>query len=152
MDEAAIAARAGTAGRTPREGRPQPADVDAALERARAQVEALAELAAELESTLPGAGRRGRPRGHPRRGGSGRAASSPRCAGSPDQTIRRLERLESDLLAERHARVDDLGAARRPDRLRLAWRRRAARRIERKLDAGGSAQVYRIDERDREAS
>ena len=34
-------------------GKAQPGDVEAALERARAQVEALAATAAELESTLP---------------------------------------------------------------------------------------------------
>ena len=48
-----------------------------------------------------------------------------------NQTIRRLERIESELLAERNARVDDLGAARRPDRLRLARRSTtASQRIE----------------------
>ena len=35
------------------DGKPQPGDVEAALERARAQVEALAATAAELEAGLP---------------------------------------------------------------------------------------------------
>ncbi|TML32867.1 MAG: hypothetical protein E6G24_09130, partial [Actinobacteria bacterium] len=35
------------------EGRPDAAAVDAALERARAQVEELAQAAAQLEATLP---------------------------------------------------------------------------------------------------
>ncbi len=35
------------------EGRPEPAAVEAALERARDQVESLAATAAELEATLP---------------------------------------------------------------------------------------------------
>src|SRR5215471_15960521 len=35
------------------QGKAQPSDVEAALERARAQVEALAATAAEFESTLP---------------------------------------------------------------------------------------------------
>ena len=35
------------------EGKAQPGDVEAALDRARAQVEALAATAAALESTLP---------------------------------------------------------------------------------------------------
>ena len=44
-----------------------------------------------------------------------------------NQAIRRLERLEGDLLAERHARIDDLALARRPRLVRLEGRRRAAR-------------------------
>ena len=36
------------------------------------------------------------------------ARSLAEIRGSSNQAMRRLERLESDLLAERHARVDDL--------------------------------------------
>jgi hypothetical protein len=80
----------------------QPA-MDAALERARAAVEALAQTTAELEAGLPVAIQDGlkehfRP--------SARHLAEVR--GLMNQVIRRLEGLETDLLAERHARVDDL--------------------------------------------
>lgn len=88
-------------------GRPQPAALEAALERSRSQIEALAATAAELEVSIPE-----------------HVASAVRDSlrvevlpvarhiaeirGLLNQAIRRLERLEGDLLAERHARVDDL--------------------------------------------
>ena len=88
-------------------GRAAPAELEAALERSRAQVEALAVAAAELEATLP------------ERIGAAvhdglRAEVLPvarhlaEIRGLLNQAIGRLERLEGDLLAERHARVDDL--------------------------------------------
>jgi hypothetical protein len=85
-----------------------PPDVAAALERARLQVEALALTADELQVVLPDAV------GSALRDGLREEAApiSRRLAevkGLANQTIRRLERLEGDLLAERHARVDDLG-------------------------------------------
>ena len=61
------------------------------------------------------------------RGASRSAATSPRSKGCVNQAIRRLERLEQELLAERNARIDDLGAPRRPRLVRLARRRRAPR-------------------------
>jgi flavin-binding protein dodecin len=81
-----------------------PAAVDAALERARDALEALAQASAELQEGLPNAIQDGlkehfRP--------SARHLAEVR--GLMNQTLRRLERLEGDLLAERHARVDDLG-------------------------------------------
>ncbi len=88
-------------------GRTAPADLEAALERSRAQIEALAAAAAELEGALP-----------ERIGAAihdglrtevlpvGRHIAEMR--GLLNQAIRRLERLEGDLLAERHARIDDL--------------------------------------------
>src|SRR5438128_8172697 len=84
-----------------------PPDVTAALERARLQVEALAQTADELQAVLPDAV------GSALRDGLREEAApiSRRVAevkGLANQTIRRLERLEGDLLAERHARVDDL--------------------------------------------
>jgi hypothetical protein len=88
-------------------GRVAPAELEAALERARAQVEALAESAAALEGVLPekigAAVHEGL-----------RAEVLPvarhiaEIRGLLNQAIRRLERLEGDLLAERHARIDDL--------------------------------------------
>jgi hypothetical protein len=89
------------------EGRTDPAVIDAALERARAQVEALAETTAQLEADLPGrigeAVREGM-----RIEALPVARSLAEVRGLVGQTVRRLERLEGDLLAERHARVDDL--------------------------------------------
>ncbi|HEY3184263.1 MAG TPA: hypothetical protein VGJ77_15595 [Gaiellaceae bacterium] len=84
-----------------------PADVTAALERARLQVEALAATADELQNVLPEAV------GSAMRDGLREEAApiSRRLAevkGLLNGTIRRMERLETDLLAERHARVDDL--------------------------------------------
>ncbi len=88
-------------------GRPDAAAVDAALERAREQVEALAATAADLESSLPA-----------RVGDAVQdglreqvlpvARNLAEIRGLMNQLIRRLERVEGDLLAERHARVDDL--------------------------------------------
>jgi hypothetical protein len=88
-------------------GRVAPAELEAALSRARAQIESLAEAAAQLEGTLP------------EKIGSAvhdglRAEVIPvarnlaEIRGLLNQAIRRLERLEGDLLAERHARIDDL--------------------------------------------
>jgi hypothetical protein len=85
------------------EGRVSPAAVDATLERARAALESLAQASAELQEGLPGAIQDGlkehfRP--------SARHLAEVR--GLMNQLLRRLERLEGDLLSERHARVDDL--------------------------------------------
>lgn len=88
-------------------GRVSPAELEAALERARAQVESLAEAAAELEGALP------EKIGAAVHDGL-RAEVLPvarhiaEIRGLLNQAIRRLERLEGDLLAERHARIDDL--------------------------------------------
>jgi hypothetical protein len=88
-------------------GRVAPAQLEAALERARTQIEGLAEAAAELEGALPekiGAAVHD----------SLRAEVLPvarhiaEIRGLLNQAIRRLERLEGDLLSERHARLDDL--------------------------------------------
>jgi hypothetical protein len=88
-------------------GRPEPAVIEAALERSRSQIEGLAATAAELEASLPGHV------GAAVRDGV-RAEVLPvarhiaEIRGLLNQAIRRLERIEGDLLAERHARVDDL--------------------------------------------
>jgi hypothetical protein len=82
--------------------------VDAALERARIQIEALALTADELQSALPESV------GFAVREGV-RAEALPvarqlaEVRGLMNRVIGRLEHLEGDLLAERHARVDDLG-------------------------------------------
>ncbi len=127
-------------------GRTEPAAVDAALERAREQVEALAAAAAELESTLP-----------TRVGDAVQdglreqvvpvARNLAEIRGLMNQLIRRLERVEGDLLAERHARVDDLALL--VDLVTGGWRGVEARlaRLEEKLDQRGGAVVYRMEER-----
>jgi hypothetical protein len=83
--------------------RVSPAAVDAALERARAAIESLSRASAEMQEGLPTAIQDGlkehfRP--------SARHLAEVR--GLMNQMLGRLERLESDLLTERHARVDDL--------------------------------------------
>jgi len=127
-------------------GRTEPAALDAALERARGQVAALAATAAELEATLPG------------RVGDAvedglRAQVLPvarqlaEVRGLMNQLLRRLEHVEGDLLAERHARVDDLALL--VDLIASGWRgvdRRLAR-IEAGLEQSRGATVYRIEDR-----
>jgi hypothetical protein len=103
--------------------------MDAALERARAAVEALAQTTAELEAGLPVAIQDGlkehfRP--------SARHLAEVR--GLMNNLIRRLESIETDLLAERHARVDDLSLL--VDVIASGWEATNARlaSIEAKLD------------------
>ena len=124
-------------------GRVEPAQVDATLERAREQVEALAATAAEIESTLPsrvgdavqdGLREQVLPVGR----------NLAEIRGLMNQLIRRLERVEGDLLAERHARVDDLALL--VDLVSSGWRgvdQRLAR-IEERL-APADAVVYQLD-------
>jgi hypothetical protein len=128
------------------EGRTDPAEVEAALERARAGIEALAETTAKLEATLPErvdeAVQQGlREQVLP----VGRHLAEVR--GLTAQAIRRLERLEGDLLAERHGRIDDLALL--VDLIGSGWRGVDDRlsRIEKSLEAGGGATVYRMEER-----
>jgi hypothetical protein len=126
-------------------GKAQPADVEAALERARAQVEALAVTAAELEASLPervgDAVREGiRTEARP----VSRQLAEVR--GLANQTIRRLERIEHELLAERSSRVDDLGLL--VDLIESGWRAvdERLRGMEAALQAPRGATVYRIGE------
>lgn len=87
--------------------RAEPAQLEAALERSRSQIEELAATAAGLESSIPAQV------GLAVRDGL-RAEVLPvarhiaEVRGLLNQAIRRLERLEGELLAERHARIDDL--------------------------------------------
>ena len=125
-------------------GKAQPADVESALERARAQVEALAQTTAELEASLPGQV------GEAVREGIRNEAKPvsrqlAEVRGLANQTIRRLERIEGELLAERGSRVDDLGLL--VDLIDSSWRAvdDRLRRIEEALHAPG-ATVYRIGE------
>jgi hypothetical protein len=119
-------------------GRPEPAALEAALERSRSQIETLAVAAAELEASIP------IQVGSAVRDGL-RAEVLPvarhiaEIRGLLNQAIRRLERLEGDLLAERHARVDDLALL--VDLVSSGWKGVDARleRLERaQEDAAGS--------------
>jgi hypothetical protein len=128
------------------EGRIESSDVQAALDRARTQIEELAELAANIESTLPG-----RVEDAVRDGV--RAEASPigrqlaEVRGLSNRTIRQIERLEGDLLAERHARVDDLALL--VDLITSGWKGVDERlaRLEEHFEDGKGAIVYRIEER-----
>ena len=135
------------------ENRPRAADVEAALAQAKDGLEALAQTAAELEAGIP------EQLGSALQEGL-RAEVLPvarhiaEVRGLSAQTIRRLERLQGDLAAERKARVEDLallvdliasgwrGVERRLDRLE-----RIMDRVERALEDRPVAPVYRIDER-----
>ena len=121
------------------------ADVQAAVERARAQIEQLAAVAAELEGALPA-------RIEATIKDSLRAEAAPmsrrvnEIRGLSNHTIRRLERIEHELTAERYSRIDDLALL--VDLISSGWRsiERRLGRIERALEASG-ATVYRMDER-----
>ena len=127
------------------EGRRDAAAVDAALERARAQVEELAQAAAQLETTLPtriddalqdGLREQVRPVGR----------NLAEIRGLTNQLIRRMERIEGDLLAERHARVDDLALL--VDLISSGWKSVDERlaSLERSIQSDGAI-VYRMEER-----
>jgi hypothetical protein len=145
MDKAAIQ-RAKARLAAAAEGRVEPSDVQAALERAREQIEALADLAAQMEVSLPAqvsdALREGlKAEVLP----VGRHIAEVR--GLAGQTIRRLERLETELAAERHARLDDLALL--VDLITSGWQGVDERlaRLEDRLEESKGAIVYRIEER-----
>jgi hypothetical protein len=117
------------------------AQIDAALDRARRQVEDLGELAARLPAQVGEAVQDGI-----------RAEALPvarqlaEVRGLAAQTIRRLERMEGDTLAERHARVDDLALL--VDLITSGWQSVDDRlaRLEKRLADGGGASVYRLED------
>ena len=120
-----------------------PSQTKAAFERARAQMEALAQMGAELESLLP------EEIGLAVREGL-RAEALPvarqlaELRGLANQLIRRLMELEQELEAERFARVEDLGLL--VDLIAGSWRTVDERlaRMEEGLN-GHEATVYRIE-------
>jgi hypothetical protein len=128
------------------EARAESADVAAALERARAQAEALAQAAAELESVLPE-----RVANAVRDGVRTEALPVARQLGEVrglmNLVIRRMESSERELVADRHARIDDLALL--VDLVTEGWRSVAQRleRLERSLQSTPGAVVYRIEER-----
>jgi hypothetical protein len=115
-------------------GRVAPAELEAVLERTRIQVESLAAAAADLEGTLPekvtaavhdGLRAEVLPVGR----------NLAEIRGLLNQVIRRIERLEGDVLAERHARIDDLALL--VDLVSSGWQGVSTRldRLERPNDA-----------------
>ena len=84
------------------------ARLDAALERARAEIMRLTRVADDLEASLP------KQVSTAVRDGIARevvpvSRSLAEIRGGVNQALRRLERLEQELIAERNARIDDLG-------------------------------------------
>jgi hypothetical protein len=141
-----------------RASRPEAADLAAALEGARAALDELAGRAAELETSVPvrlGAAIEEGMRAEV----IPVARNLAEVRGLSGQTIRRLERLQRDLDAERRARVEDLAllvelissgwraVERRLDRLE-----RSFDRLERTLEDSPVAQVYRLQDRQSGAS
>jgi hypothetical protein len=134
------------------EGRPDDAALQALLERARAGLEALALTTAELDTGIP-------ERLETSLNKALREEVLPvarhlaEVRGLSGQTIRRLERLQADLSAERKARVEDLALL--VDLVTSGWRgvekrldriERALDRVERALDErADAAPVYRIE-------
>jgi hypothetical protein len=135
-----------------REGQVRAADLEAALEQAKGALESLAEATAELEAGVP-------ERLAQAVQESMRSEVLPvarhiaEMRGLSGQTIRRLERLQGDLSAERKARVEDLalvveliasgwrGVERRIDRLE-----RIMDRVERALEDRPVASLYRLED------
>jgi hypothetical protein len=117
-----------------RAGRDGTVRLEAALERSRAQVESLANAAAEVERALP------EKIGEAVRTGMQRevlpvARNLAEIRGLLNQVIHRLERLEQELLAERHARIDDLALL--VDLVSSGWKS-VDRRLERLEQAGAT--------------
>jgi hypothetical protein len=128
------------------EGRPSAGDVEATLERARIQLEALAATADELQGALPESVGMAIREGV-REEALPVARQLAEVRGLMNQMIRRLERLEGDQLSERHARVDDLAVL--VDLIVSGWKGVEQRlaRLEDRLEGTGGAVVYRIEER-----
>jgi len=134
-----------------REERPAWADVEAALERAEAALDALAQTAAELETVVP-----------ERLGAAIEegvrtevlpvARHIAEVRGLTGQLIRRLEGLQAEIAAERRDRLEDLallvdliGSGWRGVERRLDRAERILDRIERSLEERPGAALYRID-------
>jgi hypothetical protein len=135
------------------EQRADTAAVDELLERARTNLEALVAAADEATAGLPD-----RVDDAVRSGLRDQVAPVGRnlaeIRGLMNQLIRRLERVEGDSVAERHARVDDLALL--VDLISAGWNGVDARlgriesvvtRLEQGLQERGGAIVYRIEDR-----
>lgn len=135
------------------EQRADVAALDAVLERTRAELEALAAAAETAASTLPE-----RIEGAVQDGIRDQVVPVARnlaeIRGLMNQLLRRLETLESDTLADRNARVDDLALL--VDLVSSGWQGVDARlarlesvvsRIEQGVQDRGGAIVYRMEDR-----
>jgi hypothetical protein len=142
MDEGALQ-RAQARIEAAREGRFETTRLEAALDRSRIQVEALARAAAELEEQLPervaDAVREGM-----RREVVPVGRTLAEIKGLVNQANHRLERLEQELLSERSARVDDLAIM--VDLVSSGWSGvdERLRRIEQRGDAGQAGDVVTL--------
>jgi hypothetical protein len=135
------------------EQRAEGAALDALLVRAREQVEALVAATAAIEQSLPGQVQEAvRSEAQP----VGRNLAEIR--GLMNQLLRRASALETDLLAERNARVDDLALL--VDLISSGWKGVDARlgrieavvnRLEHQHDDSGAI-VYRMEDRRADAA
>jgi hypothetical protein len=131
------------------EQRAEGAALDALIVRAREQVDALTTAATSLEETLPArVGEAVRDQAQP----VGRNLAEIR--GLMNQVIRRLERVDGDLLADRNARIDDLALL--VDLITSGWQGVDARlsriegvleRLEQGIQENRGAIVYRMEDR-----
>ena len=131
------------------EQRAEGAALDALIARAREQVDALTTAATSLEETLPArVGEAVRDQAQP----VGRNLAEIR--GLMNQVIRRLERVDGDLLADRNARIDDLALL--VDLIASGWQGVDARlsriegmleRLEQGIQENRGAIVYRMEDR-----
>src|SRR4026207_83485 len=114
------------------EERPGDASRRALLERARAGLEALALTTAELETAIPERLQASGQKGLREEGIPVARHPPPRAGrrGLAGQTIRRLERLQTDIASERQARVEDLALL--VDLITSGWRG-----VEKRLDRRG---------------
>jgi hypothetical protein len=123
--------------------------LDALIVRAREQVDALTTAVTSLEETLPArVGEAVRDQAQP----VGRNLAEIR--GLMNQVIRRLERVDGDLLADRNARIDDLALL--VDLITSGWQGVDARlsriegvldRLEQGIQENRGAIVYRMEDR-----
>jgi hypothetical protein len=131
------------------EQRAEATALDALIARAQEQVDALTIAAASLEETLPErVGEAVRDQAQP----VGRNLAEIR--GLMNQVIRRLERVDGDLLADRSARIDDLALL--VDLITSGWQGVDARlsriedvlsRLEQGIQENRGAIVYRMEDR-----
>lgn len=131
------------------EQRAEGAALDALIAKAREQVDALTTAAMSLDETLPArVGEAVREQAQP----VGRNLAEIR--GLMNQAIRRLERADGDLLADRNARIEDLALL--VDLITSGWRGVDARlsrieavlnRLEQGIQENRGAIVYRMEDR-----
>jgi len=131
------------------EQRADAAALESLAQQARAQVDALVAATSALEETVPA-----RVDDAIRERAQPVARNLAEVRGLMNQLIRRLERLETDLLGDRHARVDDLALL--VDLVSSGWKGVDARlgrieavvaRLEQGLQENRGAIVYRIEDR-----